>query len=112
MSGIGHLLNRVLEVWRPAAVPDGAGGQAVALALAGEVRAKVDQPSASDRTLAAQTGSRHTHTVYLLPTADVARGDELRGGGQRLRVHSVVEPSRPDYRKAETELIQPEGAPP
>lgn len=111
MSSVAHWLNRVLEVWRPATVPDGAGGQALTLTRVGEVRAKVDQPSTADRLLAQQSGSRHTHTVYLLPAAAVARGDELRGAGQRFIVHHVSSPSRPDYRRAEAELIQTEGEP-
>lgn len=108
---IGHLLNRVLEVWRPQTSDDGAGGQQVTLVRADDVRAKVDQPSASERRTAAQWGSQHSHNVYLLPTADVRRGDELRGGGQAFRVLAVAEPSSPRYHKAEAELIQSEGEP-
>jgi len=107
---IGHLLNRTLEVWRLAAMPDGAGGQTTTLTLVGTVRAKVDQPSTADKVLAQQAGSHHTHTVYLLPTADVARGDELRGTGQRLKVLAVAGPSSPDYLRADCELTQSEGA--
>ena len=107
---IGHRLNRTLEVWRPATEPDGAGGQRdTYVRQPDDVRGKVDQPSASERLLAMQAGSEHTHTVYLLPSADVLRGDQLRGRGQVLRVLSVVEPSSTRYRKAECQLIQPGG---
>jgi SPP1 family predicted phage head-tail adaptor len=107
---IGHRLNRSLEVWRPVTTPDGAGGETTTLVRQAQpVRGKVDQPSASERLLAQQAGAEHTHDVYLLPTADVRRGDELRGRGQRLRVLFVVEPSATRYRKAECRLIQPEG---
>ncbi|MET9396284.1 head-tail adaptor protein [Kitasatospora sp. NPDC002965] len=111
MIGVRHHLNRVLEVWRPTAVPDGLGGQHTVRTRVGEVRAKVDQPSAADRALAAQSGSRHTHTVYLEPDAAVARLDELRGDGQHLLVHHVTGPSLPNYRRAEAELTQTEGHP-
>ncbi|MGW2547496.1 phage head completion protein [Kitasatospora sp. NPDC001574] len=111
MIGIGHQLTRTLEVWRPSSEPDGLGGRRTTLVHIGEVRAKVDQPSASDRLVAAQSGSRHTHTVYLLPAADIARGDVLRGDGQTLTVHHVTGPSSPTYRRAEAELTQSEGAP-
>ncbi|MFD9064187.1 head-tail adaptor protein [Kitasatospora purpeofusca] len=111
MIGIRHHLTRVLEVWRPRTEPDGLGGQRTVRTRVGDVRAKVDQPSTSDQLLAAQTGGRHTHTVYLMPDADVARHDELRGDGQTLTVHHVTGPSSPNYRKAEAELTQPEGAP-
>ncbi|MEU1194926.1 head-tail adaptor protein [Streptomyces sp. NPDC005813] len=115
MSGPGRYYNRVLEVWRAAAVDDGAGGQTTTLAQCGTVRAKVDQPSPTERLIAEQSGSRHSHDVFLLPTADVQRGDELRGTdalgvAQVFRVQSVVRPSRPVYAKAFVELTQSEGA--
>ncbi|MFG2837031.1 head-tail adaptor protein [Streptomyces zaomyceticus] len=107
---ITHLLNRTLEVWRTVSTPDGGGGYETALVRQADVLAKVDQPSASERMLAQQGGAEHTHSVYLLPGADVRRGDELRGGGQAFRAVSVVEPSAPVYRKAECQLIESEGA--
>lgn len=114
MSRIGLYLNRRLEVWRPATVPDGAGGQETTLVKqALSVRAKVDQPSPTERLIAQQAGSKHSHDVFLLPGADVRRGDELRGtdalgAAQAFRVTSVVQPSRPIYSKAFAELIQKE----
>lgn len=107
---ISHRLNRVLEVWRETVTDDGMGGQEVTLVRQVDVVAKVDQPSASVRLLAQQAGADHTHDIYLLPAADVQRGDELRGEGQAFRVDSVVVPSAPIYRKAEAELIQRQGA--
>lgn len=114
MSGIGRHLNRRLEVWRPTTADDGAGGQETTLVLQGTVRAKVDQPSPTERLVAAQAGSKHSHDVFLLPTADVLRGDELRGTdglgqAQKFRTLSVVQPSRPVYSKALCELIQTGG---
>ncbi|MEU9654197.1 head-tail adaptor protein [Streptomyces sp. NPDC048110] len=109
---IGHWLNRELEVWRPQSVPDGHGGETTTdVRQPDPVRAKVDQPTPTERLVAAQTTSRHSHTVYLLPTADVRRGDELRDAstGERWRVLSVVEPSSTRYRKAEAELTQGQG---
>ena len=115
MSGPGRYYNRLLEVWRPATVADGAGGSSTTYALHGTVRAKVDQPSPTERLIAQQSSSRHSHDVFLLPAADVRRGDELRGTdslglAQVFRVQSVVRPSRPVYSKALVELIQSEGA--
>lgn len=109
MSGpIGHLLNRTLQVWRPApGEGDGLGGRRITYVDTGRtVKAKVDQPSDSERMLAQQAGSEHTHTVYLLPGADVTRGDELRGGGQTFRVTATLQPSSPVYLKAPCKLIQ------
>ncbi|GAA2790059.1 phage head closure protein [Streptomyces showdoensis] len=107
---IGRHLNRTLEVWRPVTADDGYGGQGTTLVHQADVRAKVDQPGASERMLAQQASAEHTHDVYLLPDADVQRGDELRGRGQRLRVKQVVEPSATRYSRAECQLIQQEPA--
>ncbi|WP_432008926.1 phage head completion protein [Streptomyces bacillaris] len=115
MRGPGRHLNRRLEVWRPTTVDDGYGGQETALVQQpGTVRGKVDQPSNADRMLAAQANSKHDHTVFLLPRADVRRGDELRGTDalgqeQAFRVLAVVQPSTPVYSKALCQLIQKAG---
>jgi len=111
VKGIGRHLNRRLEVWRETSVDDGAGGQETALAQAGTVRAKVDQPSPTERLMAQQSGSDHSHNVYLSARADVRRGDELRGtdalgNAQKFRVLSVVQPSTPVYSKALVQLTQ------
>ena len=107
-GGIDHLLNRTLQVWRPAAGEgDGLGGRRITYLDTGRtVKAKVDQPSDNEQMLAQQARSKHTHTIYLLPGADVARGDELRGGGQTFHVKATVQPSSPAYLKAPCELIQ------
>ncbi|MFP3968423.1 head-tail adaptor protein [Actinomadura fulvescens] len=88
------------DVWRPSMVSDGMGGHTRTLAKVGAVRCKVDQPEAKERETADQWGTEHTHSVYLTASADVRRGDELRGGPLVLRVLAVVEPSGPRYRKA------------
>lgn len=116
MRGIGRTLNRTLEVHRLETADDGHGGQTSTLVLKGTVRAKVDQPSPTERMVAAQSSSRHSHDIYLLPSADVRRGDELRGTDalghdQVFRVQSVVQPSTPVYSKALVELTQGEGEP-
>lgn len=114
MTGPGRFLNRRLEVWRPTTTPDGYGGQeTVYVQQPGTVRAKVDQPSNADRMLAQQASSKHDHTVFLLPAANVRRGDELRGvdqlgQAQVFRVLAVVQPSTPVYSKAPCQLIQKE----
>ncbi|RPK85065.1 head-tail adaptor protein [Streptomyces sp. ADI98-10] len=115
MRGPGRFFNRRLQVWRPVTTDDGYGGQTtVYVQQPGTVRAKVDQPSNADRLLAAQAQSRHDHTVFLLPRADVRRGDELRGTdhlgqAQTFRVLATVQPSTPVYTKAPCQLIQKAG---
>lgn len=111
---IGHWLNRALQVWRPETAPDGHGGRTTSHVQQPEpVRAKVDQPSATDRLLAAQTRSEHSHDIFLLPDADVRRLDELRdaGTGEKWKVLHVFGPSSSRYRKAQSQLIQAEGEP-
>lgn len=115
MRGPGRFLNRRLQVWRPTHTPDGYGGQVTTMVQQpGTVRAKVDQPSNADQLLAQQASSKHSHTVFLLPTADVRRGDELRGTdrlgqAQVFRVLATVQPSTPVYSKAPCELTQKAG---
>ncbi|MFC8494713.1 head-tail adaptor protein [Streptomyces sp. NPDC057235] len=114
MSGPGRYYNRRLEVWRTSTVPDGAGGETTTEVLVARIRAQVDQPSPTERLIAQQAASSHSHNVYTDPRADVRRGDELRGADplgqmQHFRVQSVVWPSRPIYAKALCELTQSEG---
>lgn len=111
MRGIGRRLNRTLAVWRETTVDDGAGGQETTLAQVATVRGKVDQPSPTERLMAQQSGSDHSHNIYLQPRANVRRGDELRGtdalgNAQTFRVQSVVQPSTPVYSKALVQLTQ------
>lgn len=97
------------EVWRPTESADGMGGRSVVFALVGPVRCKVDQPGATEHESADQWGAKHTHNVFVVPSADVRRGDELRGGALVLRVLAVFGPSGARYRKALCSATQPEG---
>jgi SPP1 family predicted phage head-tail adaptor len=104
---IGHRLNSELTVYRATDTPDGAGGTTRAFASAGTIRAQVSQPSAEERTVAAQTGANLTHVVHTTRGADVERGDELDiGGARRLRVVSVTWDSRQTYTRLECEVTQ------
>ncbi|ROO51459.1 SPP1 family predicted phage head-tail adaptor [Micromonospora sp. Llam0] len=103
-----HDLPRQLTVWRPQLVDDGAGGQTVTHVQVGAVWARVPQPSTAERVAAAQAGAAHTTPLYLRPDADVARGDELRGGGEVWRVTSTVVPSEPAYLRADCKWVQSE----
>ncbi|MEU8264919.1 phage head closure protein [Micromonospora sp. NPDC048999] len=104
-----HELPRHLQVWRPTSTGDGAGGQVVTRTQVDTVRAKVSQPSAEERTAAGQSGAQLDAVVHLQPTADVRRGDELRGDGETYRVWATVHPSEPVYLRAQCERTQSEG---
>jgi SPP1 family predicted phage head-tail adaptor len=103
-----HELPRAFEVWRPDLVDDGAGGQDVEMVEVGQVRGRVSQPTAAERVVAMQAGAEHTAAVYLAPSADVRRGDELRGGGETFRVKATIVPSEPVYLRADCERIESE----
>jgi head-tail adaptor len=103
---LARLMNASVSVWRMSSVPDGAGGETTSLAQVATSRALISQPSASERMLADQGQSQHSHTIHTPPGTDVRRGDELRHGSQVFRVLSVFEPSRPIYVRADVELTQ------
>lgn len=103
-----HERRRVLEVWRPDLVDDGAGGQTVTMVEVGEVAALVSQPTAAEQVVAAQAGATLTHVIHVGPEDDVARGDELRGDGDAFRVLSTVQPSEAVYLRANCERRQAE----
>ncbi|MFH8797057.1 head-tail adaptor protein [Streptomyces sp. NPDC017941] len=96
MSRAGRLLNRSVQVWRQVTSDDGGGGQETAWVVQSTQRARLSQPSARERQAADQAEADLTHIVYLLPGADVRRGDELRPpAGPALDVTAVFEPSEP-----------------
>lgn len=107
---IGHLLHARRSVFREVVSDDGAGGQVTSWVHVGDVACRISQPSAAERVLALQAGAEAAVPVYLAPTADVRRGDELRDeAGNTLRVLATVIPSRPVYLRADCQLVQPKG---
>lgn len=109
-SRVARLLNTTVAVWRTTTAPDGMGGWVETVAQVGTQRARISQPSATERTIAQRAESRLTHVVYLDPSADVRRGDELRQAARVFRVLAVFEPSEPGtYLRADCELHQSEG---
>lgn len=97
------------EVWRPTETTDSMGGRSVAFAQVGTVKCKVDMAGQAESEQGDRWGAELTHTVFFLPSADVRRGDELRGGSLVLRVLAVVEPSSVIYRKALCRADQAQG---
>jgi hypothetical protein len=87
-------------------VRDAVGGRApAARELVDTVPAKVSQATAEERTVAAQQGVNHSHTIHMPPWAGVRRGDELRGDGQTFKVIATLRPSSlVSYLRANAEL--------
>nr|WP_157167550.1 head-tail adaptor protein [Streptomyces typhae] len=89
-------MNTRVQVWRHVTVDDEGGGQDTTWVVQSTQRARLSQPSARERQTADQAEADLTHIVYLLPGADVRRGDELRRtAGPALEVTAVFEPSEP-----------------
>lgn len=103
-----HELPRTLAVWRAATADDGAGGRTAGWSQVGSIRARVSQPSAAERTAAMQAGASLTMAVYTVPSADVRRGDELRGDGEVYRVRATITPSERAYLRADCERVESE----
>lgn len=107
---VGHLLHARRSVFREIVSDDGAGGRRSSWVHVGDVACRISQPSAAERVLAMQAGAEASVPVYLAPTADVRRGDELRDeAGNVLRVLATVVPSRPVYLRADCQFVQPKG---
>lgn len=114
MSRVTHLLNSTLDVYRRAAVSDGQGGQTYSYALLEAARrVRLVQATPKEQVEAEQAGASMSHKVYQNHDDDIQRGDEYRRGDKKYRVANVVEPSTDGvYRRADVELIQPEGVAP
>jgi hypothetical protein len=85
---------RQLSTWqvhRPAAAPDGAGGQTVTLPQVAVERGDIRELVGVELIEARQAGAEHTHSGYFRRRADIKRNDELRRGGEALQVLTVVE---------------------
>lgn len=98
---IAHLLNRSFDVERREETDDGGGGRSVAWLPAGTVRGRRSQPTSTERETGDQHGADLTDVVYLLPGADVHRGDRLLDGAEVLEVLATYTPSAPKYLRAD-----------
>ena len=107
MTRLARLLNAQLEHWREGLVPDGMGGQTRTWGPIGSVRCRVSQPGATERVVAEANGADLSHVVFLLPTSDVRRGDQLRDSGRIFEVKATYEPSVPGtYLRADCRVRQ------
>lgn len=104
---IGPLLNEVLTVYRATFEDDGRGGRTKTVAVWGTVRARISQPTAEERTVAAQEGATLDAIVHVPYGSGVERGDEIEDVGPRhLRVLSAVHDSSRTYDRLMCQVIQ------
>lgn len=103
---IAHLLNRTVQVWRPATAADGQGGRTTTFTMVATVAARLPQPSPREVEIAQRHGARQSQPVYVVAGTDIRRGDQLRDGPLVLEVLSTVTPSIPAYLKCECEYQQ------
>lgn len=104
---IRHLLNSSVDVYRATHADDGRGGRTSTPTKVGTIRARVAQPSATERLVAAERGAVLEYVAHVLHGADVRRGDELdHGGVRRLRVQAVVEDSSQTYKRLELQVVE------
>lgn len=91
----GWLLNETFTIERPTRSDDGTGGWSESNTTIGDVAMRVRPTTVREREqLSGETHeSQVTHIAYSQTSADIVRGDELVGRGQRLVVVAVKEPS-------------------
>lgn len=113
MSAISHWLVTELHVWRETTTPDGSGGFTVSYVDQGAALFKVDQSSAAEALVAAQSEASHTHNIYAEPSEDVQRNDRLAASGVNpntqapyYRIVSTTTPSTPRYLKCVAERVE------
>jgi hypothetical protein len=118
VPAITHWLNTELHRWREMLTPDGSGGftQTWLNLDASPSRFKVDQSTAQERVVAAQTGAEHSHNIYTEPDMDVRRNDRLAPAGVDVealasgefyyRIVSTTRPSTPRYLKCAAERVE------
>jgi hypothetical protein len=113
VSSITHWLNTELHVWRETTVPDGSGGFTVSYVDQGSAMFKVDQSSAAEALVAAQSEASHSHNIYAEPDADVVRNDRLAVSGidpntakPYYRIVSTTTPSTAIYLKCVAERVE------
>lgn len=104
---IEHLLRETLDVYRRTQIDDGYGGKSYEMTFIGTIQARLSQPTAAERMQASGWQAQVDYAqLYIMPTADVQRGDELRGSGFVFRVKSLIRPSIPIYLRVGCEYEQ------
>lgn len=110
-STIESLMIHDLTVERREVREDRSGGQVVRWRQIAHIRGRISMPPSSRPTEIAKALSlqeKIPYYLYVLPEADVERGDVVSDATRRLFIESIVEPSVPEYRRAEASEFQEE----
>lgn len=97
MGVFDSLLNKTYTVARQARASDGQGGWTVSFAAVGSFKGRMRPATGVERELAAAEQRQISHVLYVRPTADIQRGDQVTGDGATWEVLGVREPSRADH---------------
>lgn len=96
-----------LDVYRRQNIDDGYGGVISDMVNIGTVKARLSQPTAAERIEADAWQAQVDYAqLYVLPDADVFRGDELHGERGKYRVTSTIFPSVAIYKRLACEFEQ------
>jgi SPP1 family predicted phage head-tail adaptor len=94
MSVFDGLMNETYTVSRTSRLPDGQGGWTKAWVEIGSVPGRMRPANSAERQVALQEEREITHVLYVRATADIARGDQVEGGGIAVEVQGVRNPSQ------------------
>lgn len=110
---LAHWFNTELVVWRETTVADGSGGFTVTYVAQETLSFKVDQSSAAEALVAAQSEASHSHNIYTETDNDVRRNDRLAASGvdpntetPYYRVIATTTPSTAIYLKCQAERVE------
>lgn len=110
------LLNHPYAIRRLRRTPDGQGGWPQDLVAVETVQGRMRPASSSEREAAMLEERQISHVLYVLAGTDIARGDQVEGGGIVVTVDAVREPSQAgehlevDCQERQFETTAPEGS--
>lgn len=93
MVAIERLFNNTFTLYRRDRTADGQGGWTITYASNGTAEGRIRPASSTEREIAMQDRQEISHVLYVLATADIARGDQVELGALVWDVLGVREPS-------------------
>lgn len=94
MSVFTSLLNNDFAIRRKRRTSNGQGGWPEDFVTVATLLGRLRPASGAEREAALLEERQITHVLYVLAGADIARGDEVTGGGLTVEVQGIREPSQ------------------